>query len=463
MKQTSKKNVKSAVAILLMLAVVITGAFAYFTASDSRNNVFTLGDVDVILHEDGWVLNENGDYIRADGTHEAILPGIPIEKAPYVENSGSNPAWIFMTIGVPTTLASGNGNLQTNSANTNIPVTVYAIQDGYDEATGDAEAIWNAFFDGQATDKFGAESTASVVELFSLNELDTANWTQIGEAYNSADGYMYYVFAYNTMVEPDALTSKLFTSVTLDPALVGTDAISNTLVQDDMYYSDREIDANKLNSIFGSNPTYGGSIPESVTPNEGDKYASDTGYKAEYTDGEWVVSDTYDKDLAKEHPVPEEILGVPARNNVAYMSKVEGSTGVIDNFYIYGLKERLLPTVFFKNYFTLTGIESEVTYTATTTRYLGTGSVVTLKYPGNITQNYTIIIFGDVNGDSLVDITVDTYFIQQYLDGNLELSEAQLYAADLNRDGVVDLADKEKLQSIGISKLNQVDPSGPLI
>ena len=469
MKQSSKKNFKSVVSILLMLAVVITGAFAYFSATDSKTNVFTIGSVDIELVEDGWVQDQDGNYVREDGTNVNILPGLAIEKAPYVKNTGRNEAWAFVTVGIPTVVKpAANGELKSYGANLDVPVVAYAVQDGYNNATGDAEAIWNEFFAGKAAEKFGAESTKTVTELFSIDELDTTNWTQIGDAYNSEDGYMYYVFAYNTMIDPDASTEKLFTSVTLDSTLVGTDAVSNTLVQNNMYYSDKEIDPDKLTSIFGSNPSYGGPIPTPVTSNNGDKFATDTGYVAEHDGTEWVVNDTYDDELAKEHPVPEEILGVPARNNVAYMSKVEGSTGIIDNFYIYGLQRNLTPAKFFKDYFELTGLEYEVTYTATTNRYLGTGSVVTLKYPGNVTQNYTIIIFGDVDGDCLIngrDVTALTNYLKA--PDESPLTDAQMYAADVTRDGIVDDADAEKIRLAANSGangyLNQVDPSGPLV
>lgn len=59
---------------------------------------------------------------------------------------------------------------------------------------------------------------------------------------------------------------------------------------------------------------------------------------------------------------------------------------------------------------------------------------------GIITDTYTIVVLGDVNGDSAVDM-FDASILNMYLNGYRQLEGAYLEAADLNRDGVVDNVD----------------------
>ena len=50
------------------------------------------------------------------------------------------------------------------------------------------------------------------------------------------------------------------------------------------------------------------------------------------------------------------------------------------------------------------------------------------------------MIYGDVNGDGIVDI-LDSIMIQKYTSGKTEFTPEQITAADYNRDGNVDLLD----------------------
>lgn len=312
MKQSTKKHFKSLMALFMIVAVLIGGAFAYLTAQDSANNVFTVGKIDIELIEDGWADSDgDGDFEREDGTSVKILPGVAIDKAPYVKNTGKNPAWTFVTVGIPTTATPADGEgLQTYGANLDIPVEAYAIQDGYAELTG-AEAIWNEYFKDRAQAKFGNKSTADVVELFSMDNLDTTNWIQLGTPFNSENGYMYYVFAYNGLlevkdnsIEGSGETTKLFTTVTLNVDVTGTKAVrtQDILVRGTTYYSTFEIPAEQHNEYFGDKTmTYGGKINEIEAPADGDIYlTSDYEYRYNYAytgssdmgDNGWVTFET---------------------------------------------------------------------------------------------------------------------------------------------------------------------------
>ena len=59
---------------------------------------------------------------------------------------------------------------------------------------------------------------------------------------------------------------------------------------------------------------------------------------------------------------------------------------------------------------------------------------------GVVIDVYTVIIPGDVNGDSAID-TFDVFYIDRHINTANKLSGAYLAAADINRDGVVDESD----------------------
>ncbi len=157
----------------------------------------------------------------------------------------------------------------------------------------------------------------------------------------------------------------------------------------------------------------------------------------------------------------------------------EGSTTVIDteNMIIYGLEEfldeSLLRSTYLKvigdGYFTVTPVEDDC---------YGTGTKVEL-YDNLDTsapiETYTIIIFGDLNGDAVVQAIDSTYVNDEALgltnwhkevvyDDDFNATPNANYdvymtiAADVNRDGVVDSIDATIIAdaSIGIEVLDQL-------
>ena len=71
----------------------------------------------------------------------------------------------------------------------------------------------------------------------------------------------------------------------------------------------------------------------------------------------------------------------------------------------------------------------------------GTGALLQLKgTDGAVLDTYTLIIFGDVNGDASVDAT-DSSIILQNVAGTSELTELQQFAGDVTADSVCDATD----------------------
>lgn len=79
--------------------------------------------------------------------------------------------------------------------------------------------------------------------------------------------------------------------------------------------------------------------------------------------------------------------------------------------------------------------------TITGSNKLGTGSVITVTdLDGKTKYNYTVIMYGDVNGDGMIN-SADYIVIKNYIMGKVKLSSSALKGADPDRSGSVNSAD----------------------
>lgn len=72
---------------------------------------------------------------------------------------------------------------------------------------------------------------------------------------------------------------------------------------------------------------------------------------------------------------------------------------------------------------------------------------------GVLIDVYTVIIPGDVNGDSVID-AFDVFYIDRHINTVNKLSGAYLAAADINKDGIVDEADYKLCSNLAFGILN---------
>lgn len=170
---TSKKA-KKITAILLVICVLISSAYAFLTAHQTKGNMFTVGNIRLELHEDGWESNTALTVLEKDGTRyqdgreyinksklSNIITGEPITKDPTILNVGKNPAHVYMSVDMPT--------VKINDA-------------------------WVDLFD---TDY----DNSSKWQLFNTKTLD--------------DGRHVYYYYYNEELYPDEETEQLFSTITL--------------------------------------------------------------------------------------------------------------------------------------------------------------------------------------------------------------------------------------------------------
>ena len=90
---------------------------------------------------------------------------------------------------------------------------------------------------------------------------------------------------------------------------------------------------------------------------------------------------------------------------------------------------------------------------------MGTGTKIKVyDVEQQLVETYTIVIFGDIDGDGWYDGT-DAYFVSLVANGLIPasaLTEAQRMAADANHDGNIDAADVALLEQAGLL-LNDID------
>ncbi len=165
-------------------------------------------------------------------------------------------------------------------------------------------------------------------------------------------------------------------------------------------------------------------------------------------------------------PVPVRLVAAP------------GSTTVIDrdNMVIYGLDIMLTDEIIDELYLDVEGDGTLVITGVTSTRF-GTGTKVEVidNNTGNVVETFHIVVFGDVNGDSIAnsaDVSIirsEAYYITdwsfetEYVDGteveNADYNALWAMAGDLNGDGRIDATDVSLVSNavLGMVTIDQVE------
>ncbi len=118
-----------------------------------------------------------------------------------------------------------------------------------------------------------------------------------------------------------------------------------------------------------------------------------------------------------------------------------GTPGIVDEErrYIYGLTEGIISGAEIKEYVKATG-DALIRTTGTEIGF-GTGTVVSLDIDAVSVKSYTVIIFGDIDGDAICDVN-DLPYIIAYSSASAICSDPVIvFAADLTNDGTVDISD----------------------
>ncbi|MBQ8574642.1 MAG: hypothetical protein IJ447_01160 [Clostridia bacterium] len=131
--------------------------------------------------------------------------------------------------------------------------------------------------------------------------------------------------------------------------------------------------------------------------------------------------------------------------------------------YIYGLQEKLTKAKFQNTYVEYENVTLE--YSLTTTRWLGTGSTVTVKSAktGEVIATYVIVIYGDVDGNAIIEATDSMMIFNSTTGVTAPLTGAAKLAANLEGTRVaVNNNDKVVLDAVlkGTMTIDQVTGKG---
>lgn len=160
---------------------------------------------------------------------------------------------------------------------------------------------------------------------------------------------------------------------------------------------------------------------------------------------------------------------------------MEGSTTIIDRDInvITGLREYIIAEDTLRNNYLDVEGDGFFTITPVATKQYGTGTIVELYDnldPTTPIETYVIVIYGDINGDSIVQAVDSTYADDEGLMltnwseetvydkatgtmvANPDYDPYKVMAADLNGDGIIDATDATIIgdASIGMFRINQV-------
>ena len=93
---------------------------------------------------------------------------------------------------------------------------------------------------------------------------------------------------------------------------------------------------------------------------------------------------------------------------------------------------------------------AEASHISGDNEFLGTGSIVTVFDGNDISSEYTVIVEGDTNGDSVCDV-LDTLEVAKVSNGHTSFDGAYAIAADSNQDEVIDINDYQDIVNKAVS------------
>ena len=142
---TKRKILALALTLSMVAILAIGGTLAYFTDTDTKTNVFTVGNVDITLEE--TFDPEEAHLIPATGSAQAGTLENGIEKQVWVtNNSGSDDAYVRVHIAIPAILDDGDPtyNASANTLHFNYPDnSVSATEWNWKKSADSTE--WNAY------------------------------------------------------------------------------------------------------------------------------------------------------------------------------------------------------------------------------------------------------------------------------------------------------------------------------
>lgn len=128
MNTKKKKQNKLLLLLLLICVIAVAGISAYFTATDTKTNVFEVGKVSIDLQEPSW----NGEI--------PTTPNQTVPKDPQILNDGKSDAYVYLTVDVPYANVVTAGLDGTKNTQADNELFNYTVNEGWVEV-GTAEKV----------------------------------------------------------------------------------------------------------------------------------------------------------------------------------------------------------------------------------------------------------------------------------------------------------------------------------
>lgn len=195
MDNRRKKALGAIAASTAVISMFIGGTMAYLTDHKEAVNSFTVGSVEIEGSEPHW--DPDGDGTPG-GIAENIVPAQSWKKDPQIRNTGRNPAYVYIEVGIP------------------IADVVYADSRGVRQNGGNPAHIELFEFDAAGKE---AQTLAGGTGVSEQND----KWTLLHKKEEDVDGApeMVYAFCYNEPLAPGEATESLFDRITFANVVEG--------------------------------------------------------------------------------------------------------------------------------------------------------------------------------------------------------------------------------------------------
>lgn len=384
----TKQKKRTIISLLLIGAILIGGAFAFLTAQDSKTNVFTIGNIKIELWEN-FDANLDGQTEEYDATHKTVTATGNIVPGTTVKKEP------FVK------------NTSNNPCRLYMTVKVPSLTkaDAFVQHEGDAFTL-----DGEKK----IEVTAYAIQDGYADKTDAK---EIWDSYFEKN-------VKSSFGEADTAGDKV------------------------QMFKLKGIDETKWELIKGAQAV-----------------KEENEYKNVYTyvyKGTQTAEGAYDYLLQGQNDSPAlfteveldaRIGGLETATNAVNGAVIETTSVTSDGVkrgYIYGLRASLSQEALTSS---ISGENVTIKVTkGASGRYYGTDSKVQVysKETGDLIEEYTVIVFGDVNKDGLIN-TADVAMIEIYLKGTSTLTPGQMKAAKIvsgNSVGGPTQEDKETFEKI---------------
>ncbi len=198
-----KKIIAICLVVILAATAVIGGTLAYFTDKDNATNTFTVGGVDIDLHEANKEKTPAVDEEYHEWLEDQVLfPGDnetnTIAKRVYVENTGVSEAYVRVHIAIPTVLDNAQPDFDASKNLLHFNAEEECV----------AEGKWN----------WGKKVVAGRTGFVGTGDEWNYYTTKITDKVNGKDkeiDYNVYVVTYETPVQPEKVTDDAMHQVYL--------------------------------------------------------------------------------------------------------------------------------------------------------------------------------------------------------------------------------------------------------